>query len=165
MRGHARRVGGLLVLAIVGYTMGGCAGDGSGVPALSGLTLPTLTDETETTSTATTTVTEPTTTTQPETTTVIETVTTETEPTKDATTTIETETTDTTPTEPATTTVPTDTSDESEEESFWRARARARDRRCGGWRDGNRDHNDRNPAAVAGFVIWRRKWREEPPPS
>ena len=137
MTGHARRIGALLVLAGAGYVLGGCAGDGSGVPALSGVTLPsgslalpTLTGATDTspatTSTATTTVTEPTTTTLPETTTVIETVTTDTTPTTDtATSETETETTDTVPTEPATTaTVPTDTTEEpAEDEDFWRALA------------------------------------------
>ena len=69
MRGRAPRIGALLVLAVAGYVLGGCAGDGSGVPALTGVTLPTgslalptLTGATETspatTSAAPTTVTE-----------------------------------------------------------------------------------------------------------
>ncbi len=137
MTDHARRIGALLALAGVGYVLGGCAGDGSGVPALTGVTLPsgslalpTLTGATETspatTSPATTTVTEPTTTTLPETTTVIETVTTDTTPITDTLTfETETETTETVPTEPATTdTIPTDTSEEpAEDEDFWRALA------------------------------------------
>ena len=128
------RIGPLLVVAAVaGYLLGGCGGDGSGLPPLTGVTLPTesLTRPTlpsptgtspATTSTSPTTVTEPTTTTQPATTTVTESVTTDTAPTTEATTTeVGTEATDTAPTEPATTTVPTDTSGgSSEDDTPWR---------------------------------------------
>lgn len=134
MSAQASRLGPLFVVAaVVGYLLGGCGGDGSGLPSLSSLTLPTGSvtlptrpSPTETspgtTSGSPTTVTESTTTTQPETTTEIETVTTDTEPTTESTTTeVETETTDTAPTEPlTTTTVPTDTSGgSSEDDSAW----------------------------------------------
>ena len=136
----ARRIEPLLaVAAIAGYLLGGCGGDGSGLPPLTGvtlptgsLTLPTLPTATETppgsTSVSTETVTEPVTTTEPATT-VTETVATETAPTEATTTDVETVPTDTlpvesvptdtVPTEPATTTAPTETGD-SEDETFWR---------------------------------------------
>jgi hypothetical protein len=136
---EARRIGPLLaVAAIAGYLLGGCGGDGSGLPPLTGvtlptdITLPTLPTPTGTspgtTEVSTETVTEPVTTTEPATT-VTETVTTETVPTEPATTDvatvptdtvpIETVPTETAPTESGTTTVQTDTGD-ADEETFWR---------------------------------------------
>ena len=132
VRSKALRIGPVLaVAAVAGYLVGGCAGDGSGLPALSGATdlpsvsLPTRPIRTETepdtTEEAPTTTPEPTTSEEAPTT-LPEPTTSEEAPTVPATTTTETETEPTTSTEPATTSTgeaDTTTTEDSDDDGIW----------------------------------------------